>query len=231
MRSPDRAQRSKGGDAARGGLRRRGDPGDRSGPRVNRTKANPLEVQVLADVALPMVHDRLVAWDSLAPTCCSGCFWPVWRWIVRRCCNPSSSMFPSVEQAKKSSSVGIWGTFPIDNPYREMSLKSARYRRGVVVGRGSGSGGPVERRGSPVSARLIAWASGRLDSRSENTAVCREFLERVPFMEAKSCHFQQALLRFVVTAEMTCRLNDLAEKGERTAIVAPSVVPASTSEQ
>ena len=34
---------------------------------VNRTAANPLEVHVLADVALPLVHDRVLAWETEVP--------------------------------------------------------------------------------------------------------------------------------------------------------------------
>jgi hypothetical protein len=34
---------------------------------VNRTEANPLEVHVLADVALPLVHDQVVAWEAVRP--------------------------------------------------------------------------------------------------------------------------------------------------------------------
>ena len=35
---------------------------------VNRTADDPLEVHVLADVALPLVHDRLLAWETVRPT-------------------------------------------------------------------------------------------------------------------------------------------------------------------
>ena len=34
---------------------------------VNRTAENPLEVHVLADVALPLVHDQVLAWETVAP--------------------------------------------------------------------------------------------------------------------------------------------------------------------
>ena len=34
---------------------------------LNRTAADPLEVHVLADVALPLVHDRVLAWETVAP--------------------------------------------------------------------------------------------------------------------------------------------------------------------
>ena len=34
---------------------------------VNRTADDPLEVHVLADVALPLVHDQLLAWETVRP--------------------------------------------------------------------------------------------------------------------------------------------------------------------
>ena len=34
---------------------------------VNRSADDPLEVHVLADVALPLVHDRIVAWETVQP--------------------------------------------------------------------------------------------------------------------------------------------------------------------
>ena len=34
---------------------------------INRTEADPLEVHLLADVALPLVHDRVLAWETVAP--------------------------------------------------------------------------------------------------------------------------------------------------------------------
>ena len=34
---------------------------------INRTAADPLEVHLLADVALPLVHDRVLPWETVAP--------------------------------------------------------------------------------------------------------------------------------------------------------------------
>ena len=34
---------------------------------VNRTETNPLEVHVLANVALPLVHDRVLTWETVSP--------------------------------------------------------------------------------------------------------------------------------------------------------------------
>jgi hypothetical protein len=34
---------------------------------VNRTAQNPLDVHIPADVALPLIHDRIVPWDSIQP--------------------------------------------------------------------------------------------------------------------------------------------------------------------
>jgi hypothetical protein len=48
-------------------LRRRGDPGHRPRPRGEPDGGDPLEVQVLAEVALPLVHDRVLAWEAVMP--------------------------------------------------------------------------------------------------------------------------------------------------------------------
>lgn len=102
---------------------------------VNRTDQNPLEVQVLADVALPLIHDRVLAWETVKP----GLFQ---RMLLAGLAVDSPAdaaamhpdLFPNVEQAKKALQRGVFGGhFPIDNSYRDLSLKSAAYRR---VGRG-----------------------------------------------------------------------------------------------
>lgn len=102
---------------------------------VNRTVADPLEVQVLADVALPQIHDRVLAWDSVMPDI-------VQRMLLAGLAVDSPAdaaalhpgLFPNVEQAKKALQRGVFGGhFPIDNSYRDLSLKSAAYRR---AGRG-----------------------------------------------------------------------------------------------
>ncbi|NGQ93296.1 bifunctional DNA primase/polymerase [Rhodobacter sp. HX-7-19] len=98
---------------------------------VNRTAVNPLEVQVLADEALPLVHDRVVAWDSLVPDIFQ-------RMLLAGCAVDSPAdaaalhpgLFQNIEQAKKALQRGVFGGhFPISNLYRDLSLKSARYRR------------------------------------------------------------------------------------------------------
>jgi hypothetical protein len=98
---------------------------------VNRSSANPLEVQVLADEALPLVHDRVVAWDTLVPDIFQ-------RMLLAGCAVDSPAdavdlhpgLFQNVEQAKKALQRGVFGGhFPISNLYRDLSLKSARYRR------------------------------------------------------------------------------------------------------
>jgi hypothetical protein len=102
---------------------------------VNCTADDPLEVQVLADVALPMVHDRVVAWDSILPDLFQ-------RMLLAGIATDSPAdaavlrpeTFKSAEQAKKAFQRGVFGGHsPIDNTRRGMSLKSVRYRR---AGRG-----------------------------------------------------------------------------------------------
>ncbi len=68
-----------------------------------------------------------------------------------------AGMFMNSEQAKKAFQRGVFGGhFPIESTYREMSLKSARYRRG---GRGR-------------SWQRVWWIDGGPDG-------IRERLERV----------------------------------------------------
>ena len=98
---------------------------------VNRTAANPLEVQVLADVALPLVHDRVLAWEAVVPDI-------IQRMLLAGLAVDSPSdaavlhpgLFSDEKQAQKAlERAGFKRQIPIDNPYREMSLKSAAYRR------------------------------------------------------------------------------------------------------
>jgi len=101
---------------------------------VNRTAQNPLDVHILADVALPLVHDRIVPWDSIQP----GIFE---RMLLEGEAVDSASdafalypeMFSSLEQARKTFQRKL---FKGQIPYvyiKGLSLKSARYRR---IGRG-----------------------------------------------------------------------------------------------
>ncbi|WP_324754043.1 bifunctional DNA primase/polymerase [Roseovarius sp. Pro17] len=101
---------------------------------VNRTAQNPLDVHILADVALPLVHDRIAPWDSARP----GIFEQMLLASVA-VDSPSDAlalypqMFGSLEQARKSFQRKL---FKGQIPYvyiKGLSLKSARYRR---TGRG-----------------------------------------------------------------------------------------------
>ena len=91
---------------------------------VNRSADDPLEVHVLADVALPLVHDAIVAWETVQPdlfqrmllagiavdspqrrrACC-----------IRRC-SPAQR-----RPRRRSSGQDLSGQNPIRDLYREMS--------------------------------------------------------------------------------------------------------------
>ena len=99
---------------------------------VNRTAADPLEVHILANVALPLVHDELQDWSMVCPDI-------VQRMLLAGLAVDSPAdaallhpkLFPNVERAKKAFQRGAFGGhFPIRNIYREMSLKSGAYRKG-----------------------------------------------------------------------------------------------------
>ncbi len=101
---------------------------------VNRTAADPLEVHVLANVALPLLHDRLSDWDSEAPDILQ-------RMLLAGIAVDSPAdaarmhpvLFTSAEAAKKMlQRRGTRGQTPIEISYREMSLSSAGYRRSGV---------------------------------------------------------------------------------------------------
>lgn len=97
---------------------------------VNRTADHPLDVHILADVALPLVHDHIVPWDSIKP----GFFEQM---LLEGVAVDSASdafglypeMFSSLEQAK---SAFRREPFKGQIPYvyiRGLTLKSASYRR------------------------------------------------------------------------------------------------------
>jgi hypothetical protein len=99
---------------------------------VNRSDDTPLEVQLMADVALPLVHDRVLSWEQVAPNI-------VQRMLLAGMAVSSPAdavavhpgLFTDAEQAKKALvRAGFKGQTPISITYREMSLKSARYLRG-----------------------------------------------------------------------------------------------------
>lgn len=97
---------------------------------VNRTAANPLEVHVLADLALPLLHDQVSCWDIEAPDVLQ-------RMLLAGLAVDSPTdaaavhplLFSSSEQAKSSFRRAFKGQIPIRDLYREMTLKSAAYRR------------------------------------------------------------------------------------------------------
>lgn len=98
---------------------------------VNRTEQNPVEIHLLADVALPLRHDKVISWDLVSPDIFQ-------RMLLSSFAVDSpadavslhADLFDNTEQAKKAFQRGVFGGhFPIST-YREMSLKSALYRRG-----------------------------------------------------------------------------------------------------
>jgi hypothetical protein len=104
---------------------------------------------VLADVALPMVHDRVVPWDSLKPDV-------VQRMLTAGIAVDSpadaAALHPSLFETASAADhtfrrAGFNRQNPIGDSYREMAVKSARYRRG---GRGR-------------SWRTVWWTSGTTD--------------------------------------------------------------------
>jgi len=104
---------------------------------VNRTAQDPLEVHVLADVALPLEYTDLTSWEAVCPDL-------VQRMLLAGIAVDSPSdavvlhpdMFGNEKQAQKGfERAGFKRQTPIYNPYREMSLKSAAYRK---PGRGRG---------------------------------------------------------------------------------------------
>jgi hypothetical protein len=99
---------------------------------VNRTENNPLEVQLLSDVALPLIHDSVLAWETIAPDI-------VQRMLLAGMAVSSPldaaalhpGLFASANQAKLAfARAGFKGQNPIDIAYRGMTLKSAAYLRG-----------------------------------------------------------------------------------------------------
>lgn len=104
---------------------------------VNRTADNPLEVHVLADVALPIVHDRVTTWEVEVPDVFQ-------RMLLAEVAVDSpadaAALHPDLlSDEKQAQKLFERSGFKRQNPnrdtYREMSLKSAAYRR---PGRGCG---------------------------------------------------------------------------------------------
>ncbi len=104
---------------------------------INRTKHNPLEVHLMADVVLPLGYDKVVTWETVCPDV-------VQRMLLKGLAVDSPAdaarlqpwLFGDEKQAQKAfERAGFKRHFPIGISYREMSLKSAAYRR---PGRGRG---------------------------------------------------------------------------------------------
>lgn len=102
---------------------------------VNRGADHPLEVHLLADVALPLPHDRVGHWDMEAPDILQ-------RMLLAGLAVDSPAdaarlhpgLLGNEKQAQKQfERAGFKRQIPIDTSYRGMSLKSAAYRR---AGRG-----------------------------------------------------------------------------------------------
>ncbi len=102
---------------------------------VNRTAQTPLQVIVMADVALPLIHDRILHWEIERPDILQKM---LLAGIATDSPGDASALrpelFKNAEQAKKVLEPVFKGNSPIGT-YKEISLKSARYRRG---GRGRG---------------------------------------------------------------------------------------------
>ena len=99
------------------------------GRAVNRTRDTPLVIQVLADVALPLIHDDVSHWDLEAPD-------HFQKMLLAGCASDSPldaaalhpTLFRNAEQAKKALKDVFKGKFLIET-HKEISLKSAAYRR------------------------------------------------------------------------------------------------------
>ncbi|TNE57496.1 MAG: hypothetical protein EP341_04015 [Sphingomonadales bacterium] len=104
---------------------------------VNRGSEDPLEVHVLTDVALPLVYDRLTHWDLERPDILQQML--LAGMAVDSPADAAalhSGLFGGEKQAQKQfERAAFKRQTPIKTSYREMSLKSAAYRRS---GRGRG---------------------------------------------------------------------------------------------
>ena len=136
---------------------------------VNRSAQDPLEVHVLGNLALPVVHDTVVTWEVVRPDV-------VQRMLLTGLAVDSPAdavalhpeLFDSANQAKLAfAQAGFKGEIPIRDTYREMTLKSASYRR-MGRGRGwqrawwiEGAGQVARERLSEALGDLAGWRSGR----------------------------------------------------------------------
>ena len=99
---------------------------------INRAADNPLEVHLMADVALPVAYDRVQAWETVCPDM-------VQRMLLAGLAVDSPAdaakrhpgLFGSVDGADHAfRRAGFNRHFPIENIYRETAVKSAAYRLG-----------------------------------------------------------------------------------------------------
>ena len=125
---------------------------------VNRTAADPLDVHILANVALPLVYDDLHDWSIVCPDV-------VQNLLLAGLAVDSPGdaallhpgMFANENTAKKRfQREGFKGQNPIRDIYREMTLKSAGYRKG---GKGRGWQRAWWIAGSEAEARALLDAA------------------------------------------------------------------------
>lgn len=112
----------------------------------------------MADVALPLVHDEIASWDLLKPDL-------VQRMLLAGVAVDSPGdaaalhpdMFSGANQAKMAfRAAGFGCRFPISSSYRDLTLKSATYRR---TGRGRSQAHawwPADRDAGEVRQQIVA---------------------------------------------------------------------------
>ena len=125
---------------------------------VNRTADNPLEVHLLADVALPIAYDRVIAWEAVCPDI-------IQRMLLAGIAVDSPAdaarLHPGLFETAVAADhafrrAGFNRLFPIRDIYRETAVKSASYRLG---GRGRGWQRAFWIAGSEQEARVWLEAS------------------------------------------------------------------------
>ncbi len=103
----------------------------------NRTASNPLEVHLLADVLVPVAYQRVQAWDAVCPDILQQM---LLAGLAVEIPADAARLHPGLFGTAKSAEhhfarTGFNPQNPISDIYREMGLKSAKYRLG---GRGRG---------------------------------------------------------------------------------------------
>jgi hypothetical protein len=131
---------------------------------VNRTADTPLEVHVLADVALPLVHDLLQSWDAVKPDVFQQM---LLAGIAVDSPADAAALHPGIFANANTARMaferaGFKGQNPSSISYREMTFKSACYRRDGR-GRGWQRAWWVERDEADVRAQLEVYL-GRLSA-------------------------------------------------------------------